>query len=164
MLQCIRNEIGRKYSFAEMAEMAGNSTYTAYVDAADNRFLAPASMLEEVKAALRDQGAPEPESLADVLRAVNVGLAMCYRDSIHEMAKVTGQTFTSLNIVGGGSMNVTLNRLTAEATGLPVYAGPTEGTALGNLAAQMIADGAFADLAAFRAVLPNSFDITEYKA
>ena len=153
---------GKKYSYAEMAEMAGQSTYAAYVDATDNRFMAPESMLEEVKAALREQGSPEPETLADVLRAVTLGLAVCYRDSIQEMAQLTGQTFTSLNIVGGGSQNLTLNRLTAEITGLPVYAGPTEGTALGNLAAQMIADGAFADLAAFRAALPNSFEITQY--
>jgi len=64
--------------------------------------------------------------------------------------------------VGGGSQNITLNRLTAELTGMPVYAGPTEGTALGNLAAQMIAGGDFADLAAFRAAISKSFDITEY--
>jgi len=164
MLQCIRREINKQYSFAEMADMAGKSTYAAYVDAADNRFLAPASMLDEVKAALREQGAPEPECLADVLRAVNVGLAVCYRDSIREMAEVTGQTFTSINIVGGGSQNITLNRLTAEITGLPVYAGPTEGTALGNLASQMIADGTLADLAAFRAILPDSFDINTFTA
>ena len=48
------------------------------------------------------------------------------------------------------------------AAGLPVYAGPTEGTALGNLAAQMIALGEFSDLAAFRAALPDSFPIETY--
>ena len=119
-------------------------------------------MLEEVRTALKEQGAPEPESLADVLRAVTTGLAVCYRDSIAEMSRLTGQTFTSINIVGGGSQNITLNRMTAELTGMPVYAGPTEGTALGNLAAQLIAAGEFADLGAFRAALPKSFEITEY--
>ncbi len=163
MLQCIRKETGKQHSYAEMADMAANSTYAAWVDATDNRFMAPESMLDAVKAALRDQGSPEPESLSDILRAVTLGLAVCYRDSIREMAELTGQTFTSINIVGGGSQNITLNRLTAELTGMPVYAGPTEGTALGNLAAQMIADGAFADLADFRAALPKSFEIIEYK-
>ena len=69
-----------------------------------------------------------------------------------------------MNIVGGGSQNVVLNQLTADLTGLPVYAGPTEGTALGNLAAQMIAAGEFASLADFRAALPGSFDIVTYTA
>ena len=68
-----------------------------------------------------------------------------------------------INIVGGGSANVVLNQMTADVTGLPVYAGPTEGTALGNLAAQMIVDGAFENLAAFRAAIPGSFEIREYR-
>ena len=162
MLQCIHRETEGAHSFAEMADMAAASDYPCWVNAEDNRFLAPASMLEEVRAALREQGAPEPRNLADILRAVTVGLAVCYRDAIREMSGVTGKTFTSVNIVGGGSQNVVLNQLTADLTGLPVYAGPTEGTALGNLAAQMIADGAFANLAAFRAALPASFDIVPY--
>lgn len=162
MLQCIHKEIDKAHSFAKMAQMAAESTYPAYVDAADNRFLAPESMLDEVRHALRDAGAPEPESLSDLLRAVTMGLAVCYGKSIQEMSAITGKTFTSVNIVGGGSANVVLNQMTADVTGLPVYAGPTEGTALGNLAAQMIADGAFADLASFRAALPGSFDIKTY--
>ena len=162
MLQCIHMETGKAHSFAEMADMAGKSTYPAYIDAADNRFLAPESMLDEVKSALREAGAPEPASLADVLRAATMGLAVCYDKSIREMSEITGKTFTSINIVGGGSANVVLNQMTADVTGLPVYAGPTEGTALGNLAAQMIGDGAFADLAAFRKALPGSFEIKEY--
>ena len=162
MLQCIRKETGAAHSYAEMAQMAAESAYSAYVDAADNRFLAPDSMLEEVKAALREAGAPEPAGLSDILRAVTMGLAVCYDKSIREMSEITGKAFTSINIVGGGSANVVLNQMTADITGLPVYAGPTEGTALGNIAAQMIADGAFADLAAFRAALPGSFEITEY--
>ena len=162
MLQCIHRETGKAHSFAEMAQMAAVSAYPAYVDATDNRFMAPESMLEEVKAALRDAGAPEPADLGDILRAVTMGLAVCYDKAIREMSEITGKRFTSVNIVGGGSANVVLNQMTADVTGLPVYAGPTEGTALGNLAAQMIADGAFADLAAFRKALPDSFEIREY--
>lgn len=163
MLQCLHKETGAAHTFAEMAQMAAHSAYPAYVDTADNRFLAPESMLAEVKAALQEAGAPEPASLGDILRAVTMGLAVCYRDSIREMSAITGKAFTSVNIVGGGSQNVVLNQMTADVTGLPVYAGPTEGTALGNIAAQMIADGVFSDLAAFRAALPGSFEIKEYR-
>ena len=162
MLQCIHRETGEIHSFAQMADMAAASGYPAYVNAADNRFLAPKSMLAEVKTALREAGAPEPEDLPDVLRAVTMGLAVCYRDAIREMSALTGKPFTSINIVGGGSQNVVLNQMTADVTGLPVYAGPTEGTALGNIAAQMIADDAFSDLAAFRRALPGSVEIREY--
>jgi len=162
MLQCIHRETDEIHTFTEMAQMAGRSAYPAYIDAADNRFLAPQSMLEEVKAALHDAGARKPESLSDILRAVTMGLAVCYDTFIKEMSAITGKAFTSINIVGGGSANVVLNQMTADVTGLPVYAGPTEGTALGNIAAQMIADGTFADLVAFRKALTVSFEIREY--
>ena len=75
------------------------------------------------------------------------------------LEKITGKTFTSLNIVGGGSQDAYLNQLTADATGLPVYAGPTEGTAIGNLAVQMIADGALRDVQHARDVIRASFPI-----
>lgn len=163
MLQCLRKETGERYTYAEMAEMAATSAYPAWIDATDNRFLAPASMLAEVKAALAEAGAPQPKTLADVLRAVTVGLAVCYRDSIREMATLTGHEFTSVNIVGGGSQNRTLNQLTADWTGLPVYAGPTEGTALGNLAAQMLACGEFTDLRQVRRALAAGGDIQAYQ-
>ena len=65
--------------------------------------------------------------------------------------------------MGGGSQNVTLNQMTADITGLPVYAGPTEGTALGNLAGQMVASGGLTSLKEFREVIRRSFDIVEYK-
>ncbi len=162
MLQCLRHELGDRYSYAQMAEMAAQSDYPAWINAADNRFLAPESMTAEVCDALREAGAPEPATPGDLYRAVTMGLAVCYRDSIREMEMHTGHSFTSINIVGGGSQNRTLNQMTASLTGLPVLAGPTEGTALGNLAAQMIAAGEVADLAAFRALLPCSFPIETY--
>lgn len=161
MLQRIRQELDDRYTFAEMADLARRSDYPAYVDATDNRFLAPESMIDEVKAALRELGAPEPGEISDVLRAVHVGLAVCYRDAIAEMSKLTGKTFTSINIVGGGSKNETLNQLTAKITGLPVYAGPAEGTAIGNLIVQMIAKGEFSSLQEARDTIKRSFDIKE---
>ena len=92
-----------------------------------------------------------------------MGLVVCCKNAIAEMGSITGEAFTGLNIVGGGSQNVVLNQMTANLTGLPVYAGPTEGTALGNLATQMIAAGEFATLADFRKALPGSFDILTFE-
>lgn len=159
MLQRIHQELDGAYSFAEMAQMAAASDYQAYIDATDDRFMAPESMLEEVRAALREAGEPEPGELSDILRAVTRGLAACYARSIRELSTITGKQFTAIHIVGGGSANVVLNQMTADMTGLPVYAGPTEGTALGNLASQMIADGVFADIAVFRRALPDSVEV-----
>lgn len=162
MLQCLRHEDGDRHSYAEMADMAARSAYGAWIDAADERFMAPGSMTEEVKKALLEKGAPAPENLGDLCRAVTVGLAVCYRDSIRSLEEITGNRITSVNIVGGGSQNRTLNRLTAQMTGLKVFTGPVEGTALGNLGIQMMAAGEVRDVADFRHILRRSFVIEEY--
>ena len=68
-----------------------------------------------------------------------------------------------MHIVGGGSQDMYLNQLTADATGLTVYAGPTEGTALGNLIVQMIEEKEIASLEEARNIIRESFDIKEVK-
>ena len=163
MLQCIRHENDDRYSFAEMADMALAADYAYTVDVGDNRFLAPASMTEEVKKALQEQGAPEPD-LPQLLHCVNKSLALCYAQAIADLETLSGKKFTSINIVGGGSQSKVLNQWTADATRLPVYAGPSEGTALGNVAAQLIALGKMQDLQEARARIREDFDIQVYEA
>ena len=80
-------------------------------------------------------------------------LAECYASAITTLSNITGKTYTSINIVGGGSKDKYLNSLTAEATGLEAFAGPTEGTAIGNLIVQMIAGGEFAGLPQARSAI-----------
>ena len=94
-------------------------------------------MVGEIRQALRDAGCPDPASDAELLYCVNHSLAAAYGRAIANLARVTGREYTSINIVGGGCRNQLLNRLTAEASGLPVTAGPAEGTALGNLMVQL---------------------------
>ena len=90
-------------------------------------------------------------------------LAKCYGETVEELEQVTGKKYGQVHIVGGGANADYLNRLTAAYTGRPVYAGPTEATAIGNLAAQMIRAGEYADLKAAREGIFHSFDIKEYR-
>ena len=87
------------------------------------------------------------------MQCVYLSLAECYANAIRNLSEITGKVYTSINIVGGGCQDKYLNALTAEATGLEVFTGPIEGTAIGNLIVQMIAGGEFADLAAARAAI-----------
>ena len=90
-------------------------------------------------------------------------VAVSLAESIAEMASLTGRTYTSINIVGGGCQDAYLNQMTANACGLPVYAGPIEGTSLGNLVVQMIGDGRFDDLQQARDAIRASFDVEVYQ-
>lgn len=92
-----------------------------------------------------------PQTLGELMLCVYESLARCYRDAVEGLSSLAGHGYKSINIVGGGCRDGHLNRRTAEVCGLPVYAGPVEGTALGNLAVQMLADGVFPHLKAVRA-------------
>ena len=151
-------EKGKKYSFADLENAAKAATsFAGRVSATDTRFLAPASMIAEVQAAAD----LKPATVGELMQCVYASLADCYTKMIKNLAQLTGKTYTSVNIVGGGSKDGYLNKLTAEATGLEVFAGPTEGTAIGNLIVQFIAAGELADLAAARACVSRSFDVTK---
>ena len=95
------------------------------------------------------------------MQTVYRSLARCYKEAIESLRQLTGKQYTSVNIVGGGCQDGYLNQMTADATGLPVYAGPVEGTAIGNLIVQMIAAGEFDSLQSARDAVKNSFDIKE---
>ena len=76
---------------------------------------------------------------------------------------MTGRKPSALHIIGGGSQDGYLNALTAKALGIPVYAGPTEATAIGNLLAQMLGVGVFGSITEARHTVFNSFDVKEIK-
>ena len=163
MIQSVKKEIGGNLGFGEICEMASKCSIPSIVDCNDDRFLAPANMTEEVQAACRESGQQVPEGLAQVASVIYNSLARCYAETIRQIEGITGRKYDKIHIVGGGSNAEYLNRLTAAATGIPVYAGPTEATAIGNIAAQMMATGELADLKAARACVFDSFPITQYQ-
>ena len=145
-------EKGREYSFSDLSMVARGQSYNVTVDVNDTRFLNPDSMIGEVMKAAQESGKP-PATVGELMQCVYLSLAECYAGAIRNLSEITGKVYTSINIVGGGCQDKYLNALTAEATGLEVFAGPIEGTAIGNLIVQMIAGGEFADLASARAAI-----------
>ena len=162
MLQSIRREAGEGVTFNALEQATREAaSFPAQVDVGHSRFLAPENMGEAVRDACRETGQPVPQTLGELAACVYHSLAHSYAQSVQELSALTGREYTAVNIVGGGSKDGYLNELTARTTGLPVFAGPTEGTALGNLMAQFIAAGEFDDLEAARAAIRQSFDIKE---
>ena len=141
---------GHQYSFTELSNVArGENDYNVLVDVNEQRFMNPDSMIGEVMKAASEDGRM-PTTIGELMQCVYKSLAECYAREIRSLSEITGVNYTSINIVGGGCQDLYLNALTAEATGLEVFAGPIEGTAIGNLIVQMIAAGEFKDLAEAR--------------
>ena len=179
MIQSIRRELngvayvagrtskyadGKQWSFPDLIEAArGAADFHSIVDANDDCFLAPLSMIDAIKEYCRISGQQVPETVGEIMQCVYLSLSRCYKEAILNLCKLTGKIYTSINIVGGGCQDMYLNEMTAKAIGLPVYAGPVEGTAIGNLIVQFIAAGEFTDLQAARDAIRASFDIKEIK-
>ena len=162
ILQCLRHEDNDRLSFAQMADLAATgAAYRPTFDATDGRFLKPDNMRAAIGDVLREQGDALPEDDAQLLYCVNHSLAVCYARAIRDLQKLTGRAFTTVHIVGGGCQNALLNQLTADAAGLPVVAGPSEGTALGNLLTQMESRGIWTE-AELAALLRSTVDTRLY--
>ena len=111
--------------------------------------------IEEVKAATGKADL----SIGEMFSVVYHSLADTYKKCVAEVEEITGKEMKAIHIVGGGCKDDYLCALTAKACGKPVYAGPVEATAIGNLASQMISTGVFGSLSEARTVIFNSFDV-----
>ena len=151
------------YSFANLSARAAEAIISSVVPAGDDRFLAPASMIGEVRSACRETGQTVPETPWELARVIYRSLAVCYREATEQLEELTGRRFDTIHVVGGGSNAVFLNEITAKETGRAVDAGPGEATAIGNIGAQLLADGVYADLTAFRRAVYDSFGVKRYE-
>ncbi len=139
MIQSVRNKLGRKYSFAELCDLAkAEREFSAIVDVNDSTFLAPDNMTEAIKEYCRKTNQMIPETPGQLAKVIYESLSISYRDTIAELESLTGKKYDAIYVVGGGCNADYLNELTAKATGKIVYAGPSEATAIGNILAQMI--------------------------
>jgi rhamnulokinase len=127
------------------------------IDADDPVFLPPDDMPGRIARWLSARGRPVPQSPAEFTRCILDSLAIAYRRALTDAQELSGRHADVVHVVGGGSRNELLCQLTADATGLPVVAGPAEATALGNVLVQARALGAAPDsLNGLRALLRNS--------
>lgn len=164
MIQSVRHELGDAYSFARLCDMAQEAgDFPSRVDVNDACFLAPKNMTEEIRQYCERTGQKTPQTPGELACVIYRSLAESYGETVREIESNTGKQYESISVIGGGANAAYLNRLTAQATGKTVYAGPGEATAIGNIMAQMIAAGELDSLAQARKCVYESFEIKEYR-
>jgi len=162
MINSAKAEMAPDMSYGDLCEQASKEKIASIVSANDERFLAPDSMSEEVKKACAESGQEVPKTAPQVAAVIYNSLALCYRKTLEELEYMTGAHYDSISIIGGGSNADYLNRLTADACQRTVYTGPSEATAIGNMAVQMMAGGELTGLKNARKVIFDSFDVKTY--
>ena len=163
MIQSVKKEFEEDLSFAEICERASKETIDSIVDCNDDCFLAPQSMIKAVQDFCRATGQNVPQTVGEIAAVIYNSLGKCYGDTVKEIEAITGNTYDTIYVVGGGANAGYLNELTAKYTGKNVSAGPTEATAIGNITVQMQHDGGCASLPEARTCIGESFDIKWYR-
>ncbi len=156
MIQQVRHELGDKYGFAELADMARANPVDDEINVNEQKFMAPESMIDAINESV---GRRLP--VGEMAYVIYNNLARYYDSSLRALEKMTGERYETLNIIGGGSKNMLLNELTMKYTGKKIITGPAEGTAIGNLMMQMVGGGELAGVREGREIIKNSFDIAE---
>lgn len=151
---------GKEYDYAELGELAAESPpFVSLINPTDPRLVSPEDMPAKMAAICRETGQPVPATPGAFVRCALESLALFYRVTLRQLERLIGKNLERLHIVGGGSRNDLLNQFTANALQIPVLAGPSECTALGNVLVQSIALGHLPSLTAAREVVRNSFEV-----
>lgn len=155
---------GRSYTYPELQEMAEReSDFPSRINPDDPRFACPKDMDAEIRAALAGSGQAVPADDAQMVSCIYRSLADRYGEVLGMLRQFARFSIDRLHVIGGGSANDFLNRLTAESTGIPVVAGPVEATAIGNIMVQARAAGLVGDRWEMRRIIAGSFPVRVFR-
>ena len=149
-------ERGEEQTFGELLPAAAQASISSIIPVADAAFTNPPSMEKAISDYCRQSSQPVPQTKGEFVRCLFQSLAKKYKDAIEGVNGLLPESLKRLHIIGGGSQNGLLNQFTADALGIPVWAGPVEATAMGNILVQAMAAGEVADLAELREVVRRS--------
>ena len=167
LIQETRRELknkGNNISFADMAAGAEKcEPLKCVIDAGDPSFTKPGDMIVRIKDYLSKTNQYIPENNDEVFRCIYDSLALKYKDALIKLEKLTGKKYNRIHMVGGGINAKLLCKLTADACGVEVVAGPVEATAMGNIAVQFMALGEIKNLEEARKIISVSEKTEIYK-
>jgi rhamnulokinase len=154
---------GKKYDFAGLEKLAVDAPpFVSLINPDDARFLSPDNMPKKIAEFCEETGQPVPANHGAYVRCICESLALFYRVTMRRLERLSGRKIEKLHIVGGGSKDNVLNQFAANALKIPVLAGPTECTALGNILVQAIALGHVESHEAAREIVRNSFELKTF--
>jgi rhamnulokinase len=137
--------------------------FRSRIDPDDPSFMNPANMPDAIREFCKKTSQPEPSTIGEFTRCIFESLAQKYRIVLDQLKQVSPHPIEKIHMIGGGSLNTYLCQLTADATGLPVIAGPAEATALGNILMQVACNHVITSLDTLRGFARNSVDTVTYQ-
>ena len=151
-------------TYDRLAEMAGSAApFSAVIDPDHKGFSNPPAMPVAIAVYCLNTEQEVPEGPAQLARVILESLALKYREVLEQLRLVHTGDIDRIHMVGGGARNSLLCQFAADATGLPVIAGPYEATAIGNVMVQAQALGRVSGLEESREIIRRSFEPIVYR-
>ena len=145
-----------------LTALCDTTDFDSIINPDDPAFAHPASMTRAIDEYCEKTGQIAPRTPAEYIRCIYLSLAHRYKAIIGMLSEMSPNPIKRLHVIGGGSKNPHLMQLTANALGMPVICGPTEGTALGNVLMQIKAAGLVKTLPEMRGIVANSVELKTY--
>lgn len=153
----------QNYSYPELIEAAlAVPAFRSLINPDAPCFANPSSMIEAIRHYCLETNQPVPETYGEITRCIFDSLALRYKQVFGYLQDMAPFNIEKLHIIGGGSKNNQLNQFTCNAVGVPVVAGPSEGTAIGNIMLQAKANGLVKDIAEMRQLISTSIETAQF--
>ena len=146
-----------------IAEAEEAEPFRSLINPDDACFANPADMQEAICRYCTETNQPVPETRGQIVRCIFESLALRYRQVLDNLRNLSPMPIETLHVIGGGSRNELLNQFTANAIGIPVIAGPSEATAIGNVMIQAMTAGEAEDINGMRQLIHNSIPLKTYQ-
>lgn len=154
---------GSEYSYADLERLALEAEpMVSFIDPDAPEFTPQGNIPERVRDFCRRTNQPVPETVGEIMRCIYQSLALKYRQAFDEIRTCTGREYRSIHLIGGGTKDGLLCKMTASACDCTVYAGPAEATVFGNAAIQFISHGDIPDIKTARKIIAASDEIKSY--
>ena len=158
------NKEGANVSYADLErEALAAEPYRCFIDCDAPEFAIAGDLPRRVQKFCEVTGQYVPKTRGEIMRCIYQSLAMKYKQNYNTLSEISGKHFEQINMLGGGIKDTLLCRMTADATGARVVAGPVEATVMGNIAEQLIALGEIRDVKEARAIITASTPLAIYE-
>lgn len=154
---------GKDYSYADLEKEAlACEPFKCFIDPDAPEFAPMGNIPERIKNYCKKTGQYVPETVGEIMRCIYESLALKYRVVFDGIKDCTGKEYDRIHIMGGGTKDKLLLNMTAQSCNVPVYGGPIEAAALGNVAVQLISCGAISDIKQARKIIADGENLKLY--
>lgn len=155
---------GTEYSYAELEEKAlASEPFKCFIDPDAPEFAPMGNLPQRVKDYCKKTNQYIPETVGEIMRCIYESLALKYRLTLEGIEECTGKKYLKLHVMGGGTKDKLLLKMTADSCNIPVYGGPIEATALGNVAIQFMSSGDIKDIKEARKIIADGENLKLYE-